>query len=436
MLKKIGIRVIVFFFAINLNAQNDSVLNLSLQEIFELADKQSHTQRKAEYNIKRAKSELAASRLQWAPSLSLSASVGYLGNSFLTDRDFSHAETLNMPHFSNKLAVQLTQTIYDGGMLKEIKQQRTATQLACIQQGVQKQEIHFMLVEWYLYYLKLINLKEVYLNDKTRLEKLLSETRERYEQGTVLKSDVTNYRLKLKETELLLMKNKSQTHVVNYQLVKLLDLPEHTVIKPDDTFLTTQPEHLKPETGRICPEQAPLFQESRKQYELSRQKEELVKVKRWPTLFAWGENTLNGPITTALPPLNKNLNSWGVGLGLSFNISNLYKSGETIKVASFSAEMYREQAELVQDKLDTELYTAQAKLKEAFEELTIRSEYKTLASELYEVMYERYSNGMAIVTEMMDAGNELVSADVEFLNMQIELFYHYYRLKKIAGTLY
>ena len=129
------------------------------------------------------------------------------------------------------------------------------------------------------------------------------------------------------------------------------------------------------------------------------------------------------------------MNDWGLGLGLSFNIGNLYKSGRNIKAASYATRMYKEQTELIQDQLDTELYTARTKLKEVLDELAIRRDYKVLASELYEVVYERYSNGMAIVTEMMDAGNELLSADIEYLNMQIETFRYYYMLRKIAGTL-
>ena len=160
----------------NLRAQESPVLKLSLQEILDLSDKQSHTLKKGNYNIERVENELAASRLQWAPEL-LSVSAGYLGNATLTDRNFSNREVVDMPHFSNKLVLQLTQTVYDASMLEEIKQQRTATELAFAQQDVQKQEIRFMLVEWYLSYLKQINEKEVYLNDKARLEKLLSETR-------------------------------------------------------------------------------------------------------------------------------------------------------------------------------------------------------------------------------------------------------------------
>ena len=106
------IRFLCFFILIsssvmNLRAQESPVLKLSLQEILDLSDKQSHTLKKGNYNIERVENELAASRLQWAPELSLSVSAGYLGNATLTNRDFSNREVVDMPHFSNKLVLQL-----------------------------------------------------------------------------------------------------------------------------------------------------------------------------------------------------------------------------------------------------------------------------------------------------------------------------------------
>lgn len=66
------IRFLCFFILIsssvmNLRAQESPVLKLSLQEILDLSDKQSHTLKKGNYNIERVENELAASRLQWAP---------------------------------------------------------------------------------------------------------------------------------------------------------------------------------------------------------------------------------------------------------------------------------------------------------------------------------------------------------------------------------
>lgn len=433
-MSKLCIFIAMCFFATKIDAQESIVTHLSLQDVFNIADKQSHTLRNSRYNVERAKKELDALKLQWTPDVSVSISAGYLGNTSLMDRGFSNREIMPVPHFSNTMEIQLTQPIYDGSILKDIKKQQTATDLAYIQQDIQIQNIHFMLVEWYLYYLKLANLKEVFLKNKVRQERLLVEIQERYTQGTALKSDVTNYRLKLKDTELLLAKNENQINIVNYRFVKLLNLPEHTIIIFDDTFLSKDEKHLKTDIIQAI-ESTPVFQENLKLYEFSQRVVDALKAKRLPKLFIWGEDAVKGPVSSVMPAINKNIHTWGFGVGLCFNISNWYKSGKSIQAASYSSRMYLEQTELMQDKLATEVYTARSELEESLKELSIRNEYKELASELYSVLYERYSNGMAIVTEMLDAENELVSADIEYLNKLIETCRYYYVLKQIAGTL-
>lgn len=435
MVKSIPILFASLAFCTAIWAQEPTVLKLSLPEIFCLADEQSHTLRRADFDVERAISDLASSKMQWTPELSLSVSAGYLGNELLTNRNFSNSEGIGMPHFSNKLSLQLTQTLYDSGICRDIEIKRTAKELTSVECEVSRQEIRFLLTQWYLYYLKLVNLKQVYLDDKARLTRLLEETTERYKQGAALKSDVTNYSLKVKDAQLLLSKNANQLKIINYRLVKLLGLPEGTHLMPDNTFLESEMQALQTETNRISVTESPLLRQSENTYELSLQNERLIRAKRWPRLFFWGENIFNGPVTTALPPVNKNVNLWGVGIGLSFNIGNLYRSGHMLRSSGYSAKMAQENVALVQDKLDTEFYTARIELEETFAELTNRNEYRELASKLYEVMYERYSNGMAITTEMLDAGNELLAADIECLNMRIELFLHYYTLKRITGTL-
>ena len=62
------------------------------------------------------------------------------------------------------------------------------------------------------------------------------------------------------------------------------------------------------------------------------------------------------------------MNDWGLGVD-SLLISVTCMSGRNIKAASYATRMYKEQTELIQDQLDTELYTARTKLEEALDEL-------------------------------------------------------------------
>ena len=54
---------------------------------------------------------------------------------------------------------------------------------------------------------------------------------------------------------------------------------------------------------------------------MSRTKERLVRSDLLPHVALLAENHLDGPITTEVPPINKNINYWFVGVGVSFNFS-------------------------------------------------------------------------------------------------------------------
>ena len=58
-----------------------------------------------------------------------------------------------------------------------------------------------------------------------------------------------------------------------------------------------------------------------------------------------------------------------------------------------------------------------------------------LANENYEVVEKRYRNDIALVTDMIDASNQLLDAELQLVNAQINVIYKYYQLKNTSGNL-
>ena len=57
-----------------------------------------------------------------------------------------------------------------------------------------------------------------------------------------------------------------------------------------------------------------------------------------------------------------------------------------------------------------------------------------LAAENYDVVSRRYENGMALVTDLTDAANMKLDAELALENARINLVYCLYHLKYQAGT--
>ena len=58
-----------------------------------------------------------------------------------------------------------------------------------------------------------------------------------------------------------------------------------------------------------------------------------------------------------------------------------------------------------------------------------------LATQHYDVTQNRYNNGLALLTDMLDASNMKLSADMHLVNAQINLIYNYYKLKFDTSSL-
>lgn len=58
-----------------------------------------------------------------------------------------------------------------------------------------------------------------------------------------------------------------------------------------------------------------------------------------------------------------------------------------------------------------------------------------LASQNYTVIRNRYENQLVLITDMLDASNMKLSAELREVDARVNIAFAYYRLKYIAGTL-
>ena len=112
---------ILFLFLNNtslVSAQNTSALQLSIEDMFELADSASRSIRT--FHIAEQEAEQAVKcgqKIALLPSIDVSLSASYLGDAWLSDRDFSNGENAPMPHFGNNFAIEASQVLYTGGAI-------------------------------------------------------------------------------------------------------------------------------------------------------------------------------------------------------------------------------------------------------------------------------------------------------------------------------
>ena len=72
---------------------------------------------------------------------------------------------------------------------------------------------------------------------------------------------------------------------------------------------------------------------------------------------------------------------------------------------------------------------------ESYEELKTQQKSVELAERNYRTTSTRYSAGMALITDMLDAANSKLDAEQRLVNARINIIYYYYKLLFNAGKI-
>lgn len=410
---------------------------ITLEEIFKIAETNSVQLRPsftAQAEAERAASVARADRL---PDINASLSASYIGDGFTTKRNFSDYQKAPIPHFGSGLSLNVTQPVYTGGAvsnaieLAELKS--TASRYAT---DFQRDNIRFQLTGFYLDIYKYTNLRRVVESNLTAAGKVLEEMRARREQGTVLQNDITRYELLVSNLELQLVRINNTLDILNANLVTTAGLPDGTVVVPDSAILTRS----LPMEGEYWWQQeamthSPSLSLARSGVEISRKAEAIARSERLPKIGIQAGWNIDGPILVEIPPINRNLSYWYVGVGVSYNIASLYKTNRTLAKSRAATKKTMEELAAAQENVSLAVRADHIRYLEAYEELKTRRKSAELAERNYRTVATRYSADMALITDMLDAANAKLDAEEQLANARINIIYYYYKLLFITGKI-
>ncbi|MDE6669847.1 MAG: TolC family protein [Muribaculaceae bacterium] len=410
---------------------------ITLEEVFESAEVNSAQLRPYFTAGEEARREIDVAKSARMPDINASLSLSYIGDGFTVKRNFSDYQKAPIPHFGNGLTVSVSQPVYTGGAitagieLAELKS--TATRFAT---DLQRDNIRFQLTGFYLDLYKCTNQRKVVDSNLAQARKVLDEMKVRYEQGTVLRNDITRYELLVSNLELQIIKIDNTLDILNRNIVLTAGLPEETVIIPDTTILDrslpVQTESIWVEEAR---DNAPAISLARSEVDINRTAQKLAESERLPKIGLQASWNIDGPILVEVPPINRNLSYWYVGVGVSYNISSLYKSDKTIVRSRTATRKAMEQLDAVRENIDLGIHADYVRYLEAYEELKTQQKSVELAQRNYNTVFTRYMEDMALITDMLDAANAQLDAEQRLVNSRIDIIYYYYKLLFTAGKI-
>lgn len=410
---------------------------MGIEEMFRLADENSKSIQTYRTGKEVADENLKAAKAQRLPDISASLSGSYWSNGKLWDRDFSNATKIDMPHWGNNFALEAQQVVYAGGAISSgIELAELEKQLAEMDWQKNRQDIRFLLVGHYLNLYKLHNQIEVLHKNLELTDQLIANMQARLEEGTALENDITRYELQRETLRLQLAKVEDACKIANHQLVITLHLPEGTVVQPDTTLNDSRIQTLSEANWQELAAQNNLnLQQAETGIKVNRQRVKMERSERLPKISLVAAEHLDGPITIEVPVLDNNFNYWYVGVGVKYNISSLFKNNRKLKAARLNVRKAQETYELAQEQTNHAVQESYVNFLTSFTDLRTQQKSVELADQNYSVTSNRYQNDLALLTDMLDASNMKLSADLGLVNARINVIYNYYKMKYITHTL-
>lgn len=409
---------------------------LSLEEMFMLAEENSKTIKVSQLAVREATEGIDVAKNDRLPDIEASLSLSYIGDGWMTDRNFKNGTKAPMPHFGNNFAFKATQAVYTGGAIHAgIELSRLQKQMAQAELEQNRQNIRFMLVAHYLDLFLLNNQKQIYQKNIAQTKLLIEEIKSAFREGTALASDVTRYELQLKDLELGYTQLTNRMAIANREMVTTLGLDNEILLIPDSSLLTLNVDRQNEQHWQSAKLETPAMQLAQLGTQMSRKKQELIRAGRRPTIGLMATNNFDGPILIEVPPIDKNFNYWFVGVNVSYKFDSLFKKNKQLRQARTATFKAQEQQRLTDKQLSNDIYSAYIYLEEAYTRLDTKKKNVQLAHENYEVVHSRYLNGLSLITDMLDASNIQLASELELANAQIGILYQYFLLRKTTGTL-
>lgn len=230
----------------------------------------------------------------------------------------------------------------------------------------------------------------------------------------------------------------AQTYAIELAELKstAAGLSDGTVIVPDSTILARSlPMGEEHRWQQEAMENSPSLSLARSAVDINRKAEAIVRSERLPKIGLQAGWTLDGPILVEVPPINRNLSYWYVGIGISYNISSLYKSNRSLTKKRIATQRAIEELNAAHENVSLTVRADHIRYLEAYETLKTQEKSVELAQRNYRTTSTRYSADMALITDMLDAANAKLDAERQLVNARIDIIYYYYKLLFATGKI-
>jgi outer membrane protein len=253
----------------------------------------------------------------------------------------------------------------------------------------------------------------------------------REKNGIIARNDLLKASLQESNIQLALMEAENELKITTINMNLLLGLPEATEISADSSSFAI----LKDAGNAMDWEQTALTHRKDMAAMGIRQKAagsdiRVAKADLYPSVALTG-----GYVALSIPGFVTVPNAFNAGIGVSYNLASLWKTGAKIEEAKTHLYQLRTNEEILQDRVHLEINTAYYNYVLSKKKIEVYEKAVEQANENYRITKNKFDNSLVTTTELLDADVAQVQSKINYAAAKADAIVAYKKLEQTAGII-
>jgi len=248
--------------------------------------------------------------------------------------------------------------------------------------------------------------------------------------GVIARNDLLRVQLQQSNVQLALLDAESNQRLANLNMNIMLGLEESTQLQLDSTSF------VEITDARTFSEFEQVALTNRHDLEALRYREQsasagirIAKADYYPALKITG-----GYFAANIPNFVSISNAWNAGLGLSYNVASLWKTGAKVKSAKIRLAEVKASQDLMSDRVKIEVAQAFEGYILSKKKIEVYAQALEQATENNRITKNKYRNNLVTTTDLLDAFVQQLLANLDYANSKADAAVAYRRLLQTSGV--
>ncbi|GLB50907.1 TolC family protein [Neptunitalea lumnitzerae] len=406
---------------------------LSIEDAVKLALENSTEIKISDSNVRTAESELNVIKNNQYPDFNISGQYMYLTNANIdlklaTGQDTAGEESGGGTPDVNQLMFGMATVqmpIFSGfSISNSIKAGKSNYEAEVLNAKNEKENIALMTINGYINLYKATKTIELLNENLKSAHQRVVDFTNMENNGLLAKNDRLKAELQEANFEIALEEAKKNKHIINYQLVTFLKLPEGTTIETTENTFGIAENNPDVQTSRYD------IQAMEMQLKAAESQVKVAKGKYYPSIFFSG-----GYIAADVQNVVAINNAVNVGVGISYNIADIFKAKSDIKVAKSRASSLAYAIEQANDNVKIQIENAEQNYQLALKKLNVYTKSVEQAVENYRIVKDKYDNGLVDTNDLLEADVQQLQTKLDLEIAKADITKAYYELLNAQGQL-